>query len=131
MAPKKRRCNRKRHHWTLRETKIYLNYLQNHKELFVDFRTRKSNKVFVSISKLLKTRKSHQVKSHHQKLMEKHGSIPEIIAFLREFQEVFDDSPSTNPSENSVLTPEVQTSRAIWEIDSLDLFQSEENGNIF
>ena len=61
--------------------------------------------------------------------MQRCGSIPEIIAFLREFQEVFDDSPSTNPSENSASIPEVQTSRDIWEIDSLDLFQSEENGN--
>lgn len=129
MAQKKRRNNRKRHHWTNRETKIYLNYLQNHQELFVDYSARKRNKVFLSIARLLKTRKSQQVKSHHQKLMKKCGSFPNLISFLREIQEVFDDSPSTHLDEDSNSILEPQSSNDIWQTEPLDLSLSEEIRN--
>ena len=114
MAHKKKRTNLKRHHWTVRETKIYLSYLENHMELFADYHARKSSKVFLNIAKLLKTRKSHQVKSHHQKMMNKCGSIPNIIALLREIKEVFDDSPSTQAEEDSNHPPIVQVPNDIW-----------------
>lgn len=38
--------------------------------------------------------------------MEKVGSIPEIIFFLKEMGEVFDDSPSTRIDSDSDLLPE-------------------------
>lgn len=50
----------------------------------------------------MRTRSPGQVKSHHQKLMAKWGSIPNIIASLNEEQEVFGRESSS--TQNDVMT---------------------------
>lgn len=79
----------KRHQWTLQENKSYLLYLQQHHHLFKDFKTKKIAKVFVNLAQQVQTRTTVQVKSHHQKMVAKYGSIPNIIVYLSEEQEVF------------------------------------------
>lgn len=39
-------------------------------------------KFYVRISQLLTTRSSIQVKSHHQKMLDKYKSIPRIIEYI-------------------------------------------------
>ena len=47
-------------------------------------------------------------------MMNKCGSIPNIIALLREIREVFDDSPSTQAEEDSNHPPIIQVPNDIW-----------------
>ena len=63
-------------------------------------------------------------------MMTKCGSIPNIIALLREIREVFDDSPSTQAEEDSIHPPIIQVPSDIWQIDPLDIQQSEENRDL-
>ena len=121
MSPKTKRKTGKRHHWTSRETRVYLKYLQENEELFVDFKSRKSNKVFLNISKILKSRNANQVKSHHQKMVTKCGSIPSIIFLLRELQAVFDDSPSTGFDSESIFGQAIESPQPLWDVEPLDL----------
>lgn len=44
--------------------------------------SRRANKVFLKISKIIKTRTSVQVKTHHQKLVKRYETIDNIIYHL-------------------------------------------------
>lgn len=47
---------------------------------------RRKNKVFLQISQASKTRSTHQVKSHHQKMMERHKSVEAIINYFTKLE---------------------------------------------
>lgn len=44
---------------------------------------RKANKVFLKMSREVKTRSADQCRSHHQKILKYHNSIEDIIAAYR------------------------------------------------
>lgn len=48
---------------------------------------RKEKKIFIKMSKNVRTRVPEQCRSHHQKMMELHRTLEEIIRFFR--KEVF------------------------------------------
>lgn len=79
----------KRTNWSAKETRPYLRFLVEHEDLFFSYATKKKARVFMNISLRVKTRDPNQVKSHHQKLLNRHHTVKAIIVFLREQQEVY------------------------------------------
>lgn len=69
----------KRGIWTLAETLKYIAYIKLNAEKFDTEDSRRDARVFVIMSQLIKTRKSIQCRSHHQKMMKYHGSILRIV----------------------------------------------------
>lgn len=65
--------------WRYDENYAYITYLSNFKWAFVDEFSRKKYQVYMHMSKFMKTRNHNQIKSHHQKMMLKYGSIDDII----------------------------------------------------
>lgn len=109
-SKRRKRQNLKRRQWTLTESGHYLSFLQQHQKLFQDFKTKKEAKVFVKLAKQIRSRNTSQVKSHHQKMMIKFGSIPNIIIALLEEQEVYSNNHenylnSNKSEENSFSEP--------------------------
>lgn len=65
--------------WTKNEQKAYIEFLIDNKEEMSSKLARKSQKVFLKMSLLVKTRTADQCRSHHQKILKYQGSIDEII----------------------------------------------------
>ena len=65
------------------ENYSYITYLTNFRYIFDSQAERKRVKVFRHLSKLIKTRNPHQIKSHHQKMMLRHRTVDQIIEYLR------------------------------------------------
>ena len=76
--------------WTKIEQKAYILFLEENKQEMGSKSSRKSQKVFLKMSLLVKTRSPDQCRSHHQKVLKYHGKIDEIIKFytqnLNKFQ---------------------------------------------
>jgi hypothetical protein len=66
-------------YWSERENKIYVEYIRSNKELMAECKDKKRQRVFLHMSKLIKTRTPKQVKSHHQKLIKQHLSVDSIV----------------------------------------------------
>lgn len=49
-----------------------MDFLKENKQMFMNKESRRSNKVFRLLSKRIKSRTIHQVKSHHQKMLKKY-----------------------------------------------------------
>lgn len=64
------------------ENYTYITYLVNFRPIFNSQVERKRVKVFRHLSTLIKTRNPHQIKSHHQKMMLRHGDVDAIIEHL-------------------------------------------------
>jgi hypothetical protein len=69
--------------WTLKENMRYLVFLEEFAELFRDSQTRKKHQVFAIMARHVRTRRTSQCKSHHQKIFKLCGSVPAVIAHLR------------------------------------------------
>lgn len=54
-------------HWTNKEHRLYLQFIESHKEIMSDSDQKKMNKIFKQMSDFLKTRSASQCRSHHQK----------------------------------------------------------------
>lgn len=65
--------------WTPSEQRLYIQFLKEHMEDMGNKVARKSNKVFLKMSKLVKTRSADQCRSHHQKILKYHYSLELII----------------------------------------------------
>jgi hypothetical protein len=61
--------------WTSEENGIYIRFFQENPDFVLNKETRKRNKIFVQMGKLIPSRDPKQIKSHHQKLLIKHGTI--------------------------------------------------------
>ncbi|CAD8206038.1 unnamed protein product [Paramecium octaurelia] len=57
----------KKGHWTNKEHRLYLQFIESHKEIMSDSDQKKLNKIFKQMSDFLKTRSASQCRSHHQK----------------------------------------------------------------
>jgi hypothetical protein len=66
--------------WTLKENRKYLHFLlENYKIYSENLTTRRLTKIHVQMSKVILTRSPDQCRSHHQKMIKHHNSIPEIV----------------------------------------------------
>ncbi|CAK57080.1 unnamed protein product (macronuclear) [Paramecium tetraurelia] len=54
-------------HWTNKEHRLYIQFIESHKEIMSDSDQKKMNKIFKQMSDFLKTRSASQCRSHHQK----------------------------------------------------------------
>jgi len=61
--------------WTNQENKIYLDYLEEYFGFFKTKSLRKKYEVFSDLGKKLGNRSSKQVKTHHNKMMQRFKSI--------------------------------------------------------
>jgi hypothetical protein len=73
--------------WSLREQLSYIDFLQKYWEIAESSYLRKTKKVFLRMSRMVRTRCADQCRSHHQKMKTLHGSAAEIVRFYR--QQVF------------------------------------------
>lgn len=73
--------------WSLREQLSYIDFLQKYWEIAESSYLRKTKKVFLRMSRTVRTRCADQCRSHHQKMKTLHGSAAEIVRFYR--QQVF------------------------------------------
>lgn len=76
---KKQLCNAK-NSWTIIEHKNYIRFFNDHSYFAHDKDLRKAKKMFKMMSAYIHTRNHIQIKSHHQKLMVKYGSLDNVIA---------------------------------------------------
>ncbi len=65
--------------WTLAETRRYIEFLRGHVDEFRDKQSRRNQKIFVFMAKIIKTRSPIQCRSHHQKMINRHGTIWNVI----------------------------------------------------
>ncbi|CAD8184342.1 unnamed protein product [Paramecium pentaurelia] len=54
-------------HWSAQEHQVYLNFLQQHREVMESSELKKTNKIFKLMSDIIKSRSPSQCRSHHQK----------------------------------------------------------------
>lgn len=73
--------------WTLLEHQSYIDFFREHSYFAHDKLLRKSKKMFKMMSRHIQTRDPKQIKSHHQKLMGKYGSLDNILAKLEKLTE--------------------------------------------
>ncbi|CAD8206362.1 unnamed protein product [Paramecium pentaurelia] len=68
---KKKKFNKskffKKGHWTNKEHRLYLQFIESHIEIMSDSDQKKMNKIFKQMSDFIKTRSASQCRSHHQK----------------------------------------------------------------
>jgi len=57
-------------------------------DILVDRELRKKKRIFRLIAVSIPTKSSKQVKSHHQKLMHRHGSLQKIISSYKKENDV-------------------------------------------
>ena len=68
--------------WTPVEQVTYINFLKERKEEMDISALRRSQKIFIMMSKVVKTRSADQCRSHHQKIIKYHNTIEEAIEFF-------------------------------------------------
>jgi hypothetical protein len=64
--------------WTPAEQLVYVRFIMANKDIMATAELRREHRVFKHIADRLQARSSIQVKSHHQKLMQKFGKINTI-----------------------------------------------------
>jgi hypothetical protein len=70
--------------WTIEEQRVYIEFLKKNIEEMRGKVSRKSQKVFLKMSRLIKTRTPDQCRSHHQKILMYHSNLEEAIRFFDE-----------------------------------------------
>lgn len=65
--------------WSDQEHLQYIRFFRDNMEFASDCNIRRTEKIFLQMSKTIPTRSSHQIKSHHQKLMKKHHCVETIL----------------------------------------------------
>lgn len=88
-------------YWCLKEDLYYYFYLKVKGDLYRTSSSRRRNQVFSTFSNILKTRKGSQVKSHHQKLMNKHKSIDKFLKYFQKRYSTLIDSSEEIKNEVS------------------------------
>jgi hypothetical protein len=79
--------------------------------------SRKSKKVFLKMSQLVKSRTADQCRSHHQKILKYHNSLNEIIRYYS--QEVFPFDPELVvfcPEKKDMVTGEELLKNKLYSI---------------
>jgi hypothetical protein len=91
--------------WKLEENVAYMAFLNKNSHLFEsNWHQRKSLKINVLMSKIIKTRSPAQCRSHHQKMMKYHQSIPNIIDHILNLQKL-SPIPEATVEERVEFTP--------------------------
>lgn len=88
---------------------------------------RKEKKIFIKMSKNVRTRVPEQCRSHHQKMMELHRSLDEIIRFFR--KEVFPLDQEEIHEEKQVKTEAKQEEEVSPIVPIIGLYRMEVKGN--
>ena len=111
--------------WSEKEKKSYICFLREKREHMMHSSTRRSQKLFIQMSKWVKTRTPDQCRSHHQKTMKYHHTIDETINFFTNIPtSIFINNqsivhPLLNPEDVNTsegIKVEVQGSRAKIEL---------------
>jgi hypothetical protein len=68
--------------WSKKEQTGYIHFLETHHDTMQRSKLRKTKKIFIKMAKTVKTRVPEQCRSHHQKMMELHGTLEEVIRFF-------------------------------------------------
>ena len=68
--------------WTSVQQKAYINFLRERKQEMDVSTLRRSQKIFILMSKEVKTRSADQCRSHHQKIIKYHHTVEEAIEFF-------------------------------------------------
>ena len=63
------------------------------------------------MSNFIKTRNSRQCRSHHQKMIKVHGSIPSIVSYLESFEKKISPKRSSESIKDSNEAPAPQNER--------------------
>lgn len=69
--------------WSATEQRHYVSFLEDNLSEMKSRAARKSQKVFLQMSRLVRTRTAEQCRSHHQKVLKSHETVEEIIRFYR------------------------------------------------
>jgi hypothetical protein len=64
--------------WNFNEKNYYSQFLDLNYDAIQSKRLRRTKKIFIQMSKFVKTRNPDQCRSHHQKMIKLYHSIPEI-----------------------------------------------------
>lgn len=66
----------------------YAEFMEQNLSMFqAPMRERRQLKPNLMMSRYIKTRNSDQCRSHHQKMMKYHRTVPEIIAYIKDLKE--------------------------------------------
>jgi dynactin complex subunit len=93
----------KQYHWTEKEHKKYIKFLADHPRIFdLSSNTKKKKKIHVKMSNFIKERTPIQCRSHHQKMINRYGTVEGIMStFGHLFRSQQKQSP---PKENLEAT---------------------------
>lgn len=72
----------------------YVRFFMEHMNFWENNLLRKSERIFIKMTDYIRTRKIVQIKSHHQKLLLKYGSINNIVLKLYEKIREYKESKS-------------------------------------
>jgi hypothetical protein len=83
------KCYMRNADWTIIEIARYVDFIQQNANKLEGKAHKQLWSVYEEMGKLIKTRNFRQVKSYHQKMVEKHNTIPEIVGFhLRNYPQL-------------------------------------------
>lgn len=68
--------------WSEQENELYIRFLQAHLKKLETDEVRRANKIFMNMSRKIKSRTADQCRGHHRKLLKVCGSVEAIIAHL-------------------------------------------------
>lgn len=86
--PKLKTREKRLNSWSLQESYLYLSYLKVFHRFFENHEMTKYLKIYRRMTTLIVSRTSSQIKSHHQKIMKRYGSIESAIESI-EFSLIF------------------------------------------
>ena len=78
--------------WTNKQQRIYIKFIEEHREELLTKQARKASKIFKKMSHVVQTRTPDQCRSHHQKLSQYHHTVDNII---NEYKTVFQQRTGT------------------------------------
>lgn len=88
--------------WSVKEQKLYVRFLEENVLEIKTKLSRKANKIFKKMSEVVQTRTADQCRSHHQKIINYHGQVEEIIRF---YSELFTRGYHSQPPQKAVVPP--------------------------
>lgn len=77
--------------WTREEQRAYIQFIRENMAEMETKLMRKSRKVFLNMSKLVRTRTADQCRSHHQKILLYHKGLEEIVRFYEQESTVMEE----------------------------------------
>lgn len=86
--------------WTEEENLIYVNFLEKHQDEFASDSKRRSSKFFKKMADQLQIGKSNlQCRSHHQKMVNRYGSVQQLLQAFSAGEEVKCEVKKEEPSD--------------------------------